>query len=914
MQIEDISGPGLGHWLVERLAEWGIRELTDVQQRALAQGVADGTSMIVSAPTSSGKTLVGEIATLAALRAGKKVLYLVSHKALADQKYADFERRFGECATKPLASVGLNTGDRSEGPADARLMVATYEKALAMILSRQLRPADLSVIADEFQIVGEKGRGPEIETLTAILRKTGAMQFVALTATVENPEDLAGWMECELVQSFHRDVPLHQDVWWGGYAYRTTFGQELAEAVVTTCPPFADVLGIVDHLLRRDMGPVLVFAETRREAAEHARDFGARRPRVDVGIALAQQLDLFSEPTESSAQLQHNAERRVAFHSADLTPQERQIIEKGFADSEFEACFATSTLAAGVNFPFRSVVFTKLTYQYTDRAGTHLERSNYRNMSGRAGRLGMHEDGLAVLVPVNAVEFEHAKSLVSPVNDRVTSQLVDLSLRKTVLTLIASRVATSFKEIIVFFQNTLYWHHFLERNPAMLDELEGDINAALDWLVEHNLLQESGETLIVTPLGRMTAMSGLLPSTAVKFAQLLRDQVDLDREFEALSEGLIYAVCVSDEFCADRPSRFLPYPSGKAGFDSVSFWSSRRLLGPLDRTDVRLAKCARAISLFVRGEAERKIAHATGVSSGSIHRLALDVSWVIEGLQKIACIPELGCSQTLANKIALLGRQIRWGAPAEALDVMRVAERQGVPGFGRQRAMALLADGIATLHDILAATKDRLTQLLRSERRADALVAAVDKMVGFSSERLEGVHRATADRLGIADLHTACEDALGTAYEKAIAGFLRVEGTWVVTQLDDGIKQNVPDLMLRLGGRCALIECKTCTRSPQVIKKEEAWAVLQKAADFDAAMRRITLGKPGFDETSMKKAASASDITLIVHGAFMEALLRVHSGSLTPEAFFDWLSAPGVAELDRLEGSPTYITNSEAGA
>ena len=186
VDIKDASGPGVGVWLTDRLSAWGISALTDVQVRALDAGIADGRSMIVSAPTSTGKTLVGEIAVLSALRAGVRAIYLVSHKALADQKYLDFISRFGERAPEPIASVGLNTGDRAEGDIDALLMVATYEKALGLILTGQLNPADALIVADELQILGEPGRGPEIETLCAVFRRRGLKQFVALTATVSD--------------------------------------------------------------------------------------------------------------------------------------------------------------------------------------------------------------------------------------------------------------------------------------------------------------------------------------------------------------------------------------------------------------------------------------------------------------------------------------------------------------------------------------------------------------------------------------------------------------------------------------------------------------------------------------------------------------------------------------------------------
>lgn len=907
MKTSDIQGPGVDAWLIQRLQSWGIATLTDVQQRAIAAGAAAGRSLIVSAPTSSGKTLVGEIAVLCALRSGVRAIYLVSHKALADQKYLDFFARFGEGAAEPIGSVGLNTGDRTEGDIDAQLMVATYEKALGLFLSGQLRPNNALVVADELQILGETGRGPDIEALCAALRQRGIRQFVALTATVANPEDLAGWMVCDLVRSTHRDVPLYQEIWFGGRAHRTKFGDDSGQDVRGGAAATNEIGGVVDHLLRLGRGPVLVFTESRREALNFATAFGQSRPRVGIGIALAQQLDLFSEPTESSDHLRENAERRVAFHTADLSPQERQVIEGGFTEGKFEVCFATSTLAAGVNFPFRTIVFSKLTYRFGDRAGSHVVRSDYRNMSGRAGRLGMHPDGFAVLLPQNNVELAHANMLVLPDNDRLTSQLVNLSIRKSILTLVASGLASSFAEVMTFFENTLYWYQTLNRNPTKLATLTTESRAAVDWLNVNTLIREQAGTLFITPLGNAAAMSGLLPSTAVQLAAMLRALApQLVANFDAWIPGLIYAACASDEFRAERPSRFFPFPSPTT-YESVTFWGTQQLPVELDRTDLKLAHCAHAIALYAEGLADRKIAHITHVPGGMIHRLALDVAWVLDGLHKLSTTPDLGCPQTVSNQIAMLARRVRWGAPTEALDVLRVAERHGVPGFGRQRAMGLIAQGIATLHDVLGTAKDKLVQLLRSEPRAQALLDAVSSTVGLGPSRLAAAHLKTGQELGIERQVKACDDTLGTEYEVAIAALLRVEAAWAVTVLDDGTRPNVPDLLIELGAQQILLECKTCTKTPALIKKEEAWAVMQKAADFDRAMRRVTLGKPAFDETSKKKAAASQDITLVEHSVFMEGLLRVHGGTLSAADFMSWLGTPGVAELERLGGSPTFL-------
>jgi helicase len=359
-------------------------------------------------------------------------------------------------------------------------------------------------------------------------------------------------MDCKLVRSFTRDVPLHQEIWCSKSAYRVTFGQTEGQQVQLGQMRSDGVLDVVGHLLAMGRGPVLVFTETRREASRYAAEFGQIRPRSGQGIAIAEQLDLFSEPTESSEQLRENAERRVTFHTADLSPQERQVIESGFTESQFDACFATSTLAAGVNFPFKSIVFSKLTFQYGNREGSHLPRADYRNMSGRAGRLGMHSEGYAILLPRNRVELSHANRLVLPDNDRIESQLISLSLRKSLLMLVASRLASNLDEVMMFFENTLYWHQTLERNPAKLATLRTGSNAAIDWLVANKLLANQDSTLLITPFGHAIALSGLLPATGIQLAAMLRAlQPKLEQAFDEWVPGLIYALCASEEFRAD---------------------------------------------------------------------------------------------------------------------------------------------------------------------------------------------------------------------------------------------------------------------------------------------------------------------------------------------------------------------------
>ncbi|QNN23331.1 DEAD/DEAH box helicase [Planctomycetales bacterium ZRK34] len=905
-ETDDLNS-GLTPDLVACLEEWGIKSLTDIQKRAVARGVPTGTSAVICAPTSSGKTLVGELALANAMTSDLNALYLVSHKALAEQKYADFSDRFSSPRWQGTATVGISTGDHEEGDVNCRLLVSTYEKALGLVLAGRLKVPKTLVIADELQLMGEDGRGAEVETLCSLLRQRQPHQFVGLTATVENPEELAAWMGCETVHSTTRDVELIQTILWNEQQHSVRFGQEDGETKNSTFGT-ADLNGVVRKLLQDGLGPVLVFTETRREASELAGQFSERCQRSSDGLIICKQLELFSEPTESSQQLMAHAERRVTFHTADLTPDERTVIEAGFSTSSFDVCFATSTLAAGVNFPFRTVVISKLTYSYGDREGKLFSRSDYRNMSGRAGRLGYHEDGRAILLPRNAAELKHANMLVLPENDDVRSKMVALSMRRTVLSLVAARAISSRDELTAFFKNTFYWHQASEHNPKLLDVILDKAHKAIEWLLSMKFLEESYGTIQTTPLGKSTAMSGLLPETAKQFVDLLAAKTDsLINEFVKYEIGLIHWALTCPEFMGEKPDRFLPWPAGRMKPESSVFMRSTPLLTAWDRSDEKVTRCTHALGLFIHGEAERKIRFFTGVSAGHLHRLATDLSAIIDGLRCVSGAVDIGCPQVLTNNIGMLSRRVRWGTPIEAIDVLRIASQKKVPGFGRQRVMALLANGLETVIDVIAAGKDRLVKLLGGQERADSLVAALSDSVTAAAVRYDRVHQQLGQEIGVEEKVAKCNNSLGTEYEDAIYDLLKEELNWTVEQVDDGKRQNVPDILLELGAISLLIECKTVTKKPPLITKEDAFAVLQKAADYDGAIRRVTLGKPDFDEHSKKKAAASAAITLVQHHVFMEGLMRVLTGRMTAQGFVEWLAEPGVTDLSRLPGTPTYV-------
>ena len=764
------------------------------------------------------------------------------------------------------------------------------------------------MVADELQIIGDPNRGSGIEILCAFLRQREMAQFLALTATVENPSDLASWIACKLVHSRVRDVDLCQEIWYQGQCYAVTFGQDNGNLDETNTDYPSNTLDVVHRLVDQGRAPILVFTESRREASQYASAFGRRRQKHATGIGIAEQLELFSEPTEGSTNLQSSAERRIAIHTADLSPQERQVIENGFLNNDFDVCFATSTLAAGVNFPFKTVVFPKLTYDYGDRRGTRISRADYRNMSGRAGRLGMHEAGFAVLIPKDVPENRHANAVVLPENDLVRSQLARLTMRRAVLTLIASGGIQTIYALREFFENTYYWYQLLERNPGRLEDVLSTAERALNWLADSNFLEQENDYFMATPLGQAAAWSGLLPSTAKAFLELLEaSSPDFEHNFDELIGGLIHWVCCSDEFFGETRSRFLPFPVGGASPGSATFVAGKELLCPLDRTDTQLCQSVHALILFIEGIEERMIFRRAHMSSGSVHRLAGDVAWIVDGLRALAAVPDVSCPQTVGNSLGMLARRVRWGSPVDTLDIIRIAQRARVPGFGRQRAMELRGCGITTFEELENLGAQRLTEIVGSRTRAEALLDAVGQEIEISPNRYSSAHERLAEKLGISEVVRECASSMEKEYEDAIVRLLKVEVSWEISVRDDGKRKNEPDILIRLDDMAVLLEVKTAPKKSGLIKKESAFAVLQKGTDYDAEIFRVTLGKPAFDEMSKVKAAASDNITLVEHVPFLEGILRMLATEITPREFLDWLVEPGEAELQRLPGTATNL-------
>lgn len=901
MKISEAINWGANQAVLQILEDSGLEIFTAVQEQSIKAGLCNGKSFVIAAPTSSGKTTIAEIAAVNGAMEGKKTVYLVTHKALAEEKYNYFKNTY-DSESDRWFSISIATGDRNEGDWNDGILVATYEKYLALISSSgSYSVKNRVVVADEIQIIDDSSRGSDVEVLLSIIRRQKPSQIIALSATAPNVDEIAGWLRCEHINVTHRDVPLRQEVWSDNKRYYNYLGSEEIHEESGGALLSENTLHAVHNLLKEGLGPILVFTMTKRKASELAEQFSRSRQQDTKSYKIAEQLDLYTEPTGTTETLKGTTERKVAFHSTDLSFAERSVVEKALRERGLDVVFSTPTLAAGVNFPIKTVIFDSFS-RFWVAGDPWIPKAEYLNMSGRAGRLGLDDEGLSILIPKSKAEAYKAREYLSPNISPLESKLLKKSIRKSILSLVACRLCKNENEINHFYSETFWWHQHLEHNPKKLETIAPLVSKAIDWLLDKKLISGSIEKLYPTPLGKAISSTGLLPSSGVHLLELLTKNESIfdNEEFEL---PLIHAICSSDEFAEEQGQRYLPF--ARSDSPEHNAWSKLKaatlFLSPenVEHYD-RVANATYGIYLWAKGVPERQLRRdIPPISYGQFYALSSDIAWIAEGLSKIISAPGISSNNAIATKLRIVAEKIRFGVIDEAIDIMKASQMYEVPGLGRQRAMALVAKGIYEPNHIINSTVGSLKSVLASEDRARFLLEAIGKLFSNKFSYWRNLHLRKAKQLGAdSKLIKDSYDFTGTEYEKPVRSIAEEFG-WEVSKLDSGKRQGVPDLMLTHNGVSILLECKTKNSNDATIKKEDAFAVLTKGVDINAD-HYATIGKPDFCTFSKSKAGGSKKITLIPHCSFVEAHLLWKEGKITSEQIFKWLLIPGVATVESI--------------
>jgi ATP-dependent RNA helicase HelY len=416
--------------------------LDPFQVRAIA-ALDAGRSVLVAAPTGSGKTVVAEHAVAKALAEGGKAFYTAPIKALSNQKYADLARVHG------AHRVGLLTGDNAIN-GDASVVVMTTEVLRNMIYAGSPALRDLRyVVLDEVHFLQDAYRGPVWEEV--MIHLDPSVRLVCLSATVSNAEELAEWIgtvrgPTEAVIEERRPVELRNLYLVGD---KQSQDLHLLPTLVDGKPnPEADRLDdealqsrgrpvrgrprrrfftprrveVIERLAEEGMLPCITFIFS-RNACDDARDAC-----LDAGLRLttpeerARVRTIVDERTAALAdgdldvlgfdRFLAGLEMGIAAHHAGMVPPFKEAVEACFVEGLTKAVFATETLAMGINMPARSVVIERLT-KFTGERREMLTPGEYTQLTGRAGRRGIDDLGFAIVLWSPFVPFEQVAALAS---------------------------------------------------------------------------------------------------------------------------------------------------------------------------------------------------------------------------------------------------------------------------------------------------------------------------------------------------------------------------------------------------------------------------------------------------------------------------------------------------------------------
>lgn len=416
-------------------------KLDDFQIEAISH-LSNGDSVVVCAPTGSGKTVIAEFAVEMSLRRNRRCYYTTPLKALSNQKFGDLKKKYGE------EKVGLLTGDISINR-DAAIVVMTTEVFRNMLYGTHFGDVNknvervASVVLDECHYMNDAERGTVWEE--SIIYCPSDIQLVALSATIANAADLTAWIDqthgpTQLVLSDFRPVPL-RFYYFGNESLfpllhtggglngqlRSLFGKKhdrFAKKSRRRMEPLPDPRDVMRALAAKNMLPAIFFLFSRRGCEEAMKKTGDSRLLTTAEqTMLKKAVDELIADNENLKTHQHleYLYKGVAVHHAGMLPSWKVTVEKLFQRGLIKVVFATETLAAGINMPARTTVISAISKR-SDEGHRFLTASEFLQMSGRAGRRGMDEVGHVVVLRHPFEHVEDVAKLAVAAADPLTSR------------------------------------------------------------------------------------------------------------------------------------------------------------------------------------------------------------------------------------------------------------------------------------------------------------------------------------------------------------------------------------------------------------------------------------------------------------------------------------------------------------
>ncbi|XP_047506504.1 exosome RNA helicase MTR4 [Pieris napi] len=408
-------------------------------------------SVLVSAHTSAGKTVVAEYAIALSLKKKQRVIYTTPIKALSNQKYREFSEEF--------IDVGLITGDVTINPTASCLIMTTEILRNMLYRGSEIMREVGWVVFDEIHYMRDKERGVVWEETLILLPDN--VHYVFLSATIPNARQFAEWVcrlhsqPCHVVYTEYRPTPLQHYIFpAGGDGIHLVVDEkgQFKEGNFTTAMTVlsnagdagkgdqrgrrggfkggnnTNIFNIVKMIMERNFAPVIIFSFSKKDCELYAMqmaklDFNTIEEKKLVDEVFNNAMDVLSEEDRKLPQVENVIpllRRGIGIHHGGLLPILKETIEILFGLGLIKALFATETFAMGLNMPARTVVFTNC-QKFDGKDFRFITSGEYIQMSGRAGRRGLDDKGIVILMIDQKVAPNTVKSMVQGKADPINS-------------------------------------------------------------------------------------------------------------------------------------------------------------------------------------------------------------------------------------------------------------------------------------------------------------------------------------------------------------------------------------------------------------------------------------------------------------------------------------------------------------
>jgi helicase len=959
MKFELPANHGLSASSVESLVfrDGDELSLTDVQFAALDAGVGRGESVLIVSPTSTGKTQIALWAIAHGLENNCRTVYLLTHRALARQKFDDFRGQLIESHLGgDLTSLVIATGDYVEAadgsaprnPLDTSLLVATYEKYLALLSANGV-PSDMTstvVVCDEIQLIGDEHRGQNVEVLLTLLKNAGWRQFVGLSAVLQNNDarDLAHWLGVTLVLSDRREKHLRYECWTnkGIFSVETNSAETVAHSPATGLISLSP-LDVLATLLRQTPAarPIIVFCTSRKQTYDLAAAYFKSLAKPGDGqMSLA--FDELPVTTANSLLAQY-LPHRFAVHSADLTEEERAVIEQHLLNRQLDVVFATTTLAAGVNFPLGAAIIFWERWNSEQRGREPISAAEFHNMAGRVGRMGFeHDHGRVVFLAPSDNQIRASRQYLDlgslpPLESRIGPARFD----QLVLQLVASGLCKSRPEVDALVKSTLSGLREEDRNTAAFSTWSSRLGESIDYLKQGSLLIETNSgRLAVTPFGKAVAYSGLLPETGVALMRHLVNQADTLPSYLPGSQRtanpdklafLVTSACFSSpEFRngqRETRTRHLPYQLDEPYLIDADAYRAE-LMEPVWQADLAPINAAKITVDWINGAELRDIENSLeALRAGSLRDMFRNVCWVLSGVASILEAttdartpsalrpPYLAVSNSQLTNLRKLPRYLRRlslrvaeGLPEDVLWMTWLNSREAAFRLTRGEILGLRNRDFTSLDQLMLGTADAdQVRFAVFDAIKPSPHAKANWLRDASRQWKQEQRRRTAERHSTRAKHCPNSQHVetyyasrGTAFEAAFESAMQLLNI-KFQRLDDKTVTGAPDYLLEL------------TDSPPLVLELKS-KVNDKLVDYNSAVEIlaasevhgyketfcVTLCHPGVDPSVPTVINACGRLSVVESHDLGEALLRLCEGNLTQAQLWQWLATPGQAKADDL--------------